>query len=736
MQHRSNTIHKNFMFSQFYLKNWLMSLCMAFLLAISTAFAQIPPYHIAWEKTYGSNTTDGSFYVMSTPEGYCFIGDSGFNLSEEDIGWPISRRRANDISGPYKGIANGWVVWTDKDGNIIDDRLYGGSPSRGLTGLYMGHYQNDQYTFMGSTSSPPSFDVSENGWRQLTSSIPNRDLWVITTDAFGNKIRDKRYGGPGTEFSQYGFARTADGGLVIGANSHMGEESLDCLGGMVSTPCYSNIFPISDGWVIKIGPDGEKLWDKRLGGNNLDNLGYTQVYPNGDILLLGGTTSDAGLDISDTSLSLPWSVARQYFQDAWVVKLDANGNKRWDKRYGGSFEDGLSRFDANAGGGAGGSGGGLHLMPDGGFMLLLISSSGPFDNRKPIDGNKTAFNKGITDYWLVRCDKDGNIRWDKTYGGANEEQPLALIPYLNDKFLLVGTTNSPPGGDRSNGALRDTNVFGTGNTRFGNSKDGWIVCVDTLGNTCWDMIIGGKTTDHIYSAATDPDGCIVFAGYTNSDAGSGDRTAPLKMPNRTDGRPLDLYSLDYWAIKVCPNSPLNLDRFKLQGWLNQQHIQLIASEAPDGKYAIEYTNSHSPNLFLPLDTTQITSNRTPKSISLQRPTPGTWLYRLRNTANNHTSNIVEIQVPEDPQQYDRLTIVPSIAESNGTCTIYYPTSSNSQAAIQLTLFNASGQNLFTTDLDPNQNQYTLDLHAFPPGIYFIQINGNQSIQTEKLVIAR
>jgi hypothetical protein len=454
-----NLIHNNFMLSQFYLKHWLIRLCMVLPFAISTAFAQIPPYHIAWEKTYGSNTTDGSFYVLSTPEGYCFIGDSEFNLAREDPDSPINKRRANDISGPYKGIANGWVVWTDKDGNIIDDRLYGGSPSRGLTGLYMAYYQDGQYTFIGSTSSPPSFDVSENGWRQFVSPlrIPNRDLWVITTDAFGNKIRDKRYGGPGTEFSQSSFARTADGGLVIGANSHIGEESLDCLGGMVSTPCYSNMRGVSDGWVIKIGPDGEKVWDKRLGGNRVDGFGYTQVYPNGDILLLGGTNSDAGLDISDTSLSLPFSVARQYFQDAWVVKLDANGNKRWDKRYGGSYTDGLSMFFPGTGAG----GGGLLLLPDGGFMMLLISSSGPFDNRKPIDGNKTALNKSFSsggnfidsDYWLVRCDKDGNIRWDKTYGGANEEQPMALIPYLNDKLLLVGTTNSPPGGDRTNGAL-------------------------------------------------------------------------------------------------------------------------------------------------------------------------------------------------------------------------------------------------------------------------------------------
>jgi hypothetical protein len=251
------------------------------------------------------------------------------------------------------------------------------------------------------------------------------------------------------------------------------------------------------------------------------------------------------------------------------------------------------------------------------------------------------------------------------------------------------------------------------------------------------MNLGGKSADYIFSATTDSDGCIVLAGLTNSDAGSGDRTAPLKMPNRTDGRPLDIYSFDYWAIKVCPNEPLNLDRFKLQGWLNQQHIQLIASEAPDGQYAIEHTTSHSPNLFLPLDTTDITSNRTPKSITLQRPAPGTWLYRLRNIANNHTSNIVEIQVPEDPQHFDRLTIVPSIADAHTThCIIYYPTPSNSLSGPQLTIFNASGQNLFTTDLDPNQNQYTLDLQAFPPGIYFIQINGNQSIQTEKLVIAR
>jgi hypothetical protein len=745
MQHLSNSIHNNFMLSQFYLKNWLIRLCMVLPFAISTAFAQIPPYHIAWEKTYGSNYSDFGFYVLSTPEGYCFIGGSDFNLQLEDRAVPIADRRTMDVSPPYKGLTGGWIVWTDKDGNIIRDRLYGGNIT---TSLYAGLYENDQYTFIGSTNSPPSLDVSEPGWKQKDAPFPwndyiNRDLWVITTDATGNRLWDKRYGGPGGEHYQTGFARTREGGLILIALSIVGYESIDCVGGMVSTPCYGppETPSLTDGWVIKIGPDGRKVWDKRLGGSLFDYLSYIQVYPNGDILLLSGTNSPQGHDISTPPLSR--LDPTNPLQDAWVVKLDANGNKLWDKRYGGSNEDGMTLFGRGAGGGGGG--GGLHLMPDGGFMMLLYSASGPYimpdgtlAGIGPPDGNKTAPTKIGTfiagDYWLVRCDKDGNILWNKTYGGFNDDCPWTLVPYTDDKLLLVGVTYSPISGNRTNGSKRDTARFAAGLSS--NTGDCWVVCIDTAGNTCWDMIIGGASRDWTYSCAVETNGCFVLAGFTNSDAGFGDRRTPLKLPNRTDDLQQKLVAFDYWGVKVCPDEMFSLDQFNLQGWLINNKVRLSIKNNKEGTYIIETANQYNQSLFKPIDTLQLTETILPHSTTLDLPTPGVWYYRLRRLGSNELSNTIAIQVPEDPQSFDRLTIVPSIAESNGTCTIYYPTPSNNQSGPQLTIFNASGQNLFSTDLDPHQNHYTLDLQAFPPGIYAIQINGNQSIQTEKLVIAR
>ncbi|MFO0485916.1 MAG: gliding motility-associated C-terminal domain-containing protein, partial [Sphingobacteriia bacterium] len=70
-------------------------------------------------------------------------------------------------------------------------------------------------------------------------------------------------------------------------------------------------------------------------------------------------------------------------QDGWLIKLDAAGNKVWDKTLGGSKGDGFGLFQ---------------LAVDGGYILGGWSSS-------DISGEKTENSRGGSDYWLVKlCD--------------------------------------------------------------------------------------------------------------------------------------------------------------------------------------------------------------------------------------------------------------------------------------------------------------------------------------------
>jgi hypothetical protein len=71
------------------------------------------------------------------------------------------------------------------------------------------------------------------------------------------------------------------------------------------------------------------------------------------------------------------------------IRIDANGDKRWDRSFGGNKRDVLTSIAPS---------------PDGGFLLGGESESGVSGNKTSagISGNKTAPNYGETDFWVLR----------------------------------------------------------------------------------------------------------------------------------------------------------------------------------------------------------------------------------------------------------------------------------------------------------------------------------------------
>ena len=71
-------------------------------------------------------------------------------------------------------------------------------------------------------------------------------------------------------------------------------------------------------------------------------------------------------------------------------KVDALGNKVWDKRYGGSGDDECHSVVATT---------------DGGYLLAGESNS-------TNDGDKSQPSQGKEDYWIVKIDANGSKLWD------------------------------------------------------------------------------------------------------------------------------------------------------------------------------------------------------------------------------------------------------------------------------------------------------------------------------------
>ncbi|MFN7708504.1 MAG: hypothetical protein ACK5QE_07575 [Sphingobacteriia bacterium] len=214
-------------------------------------------------------------------------------------------------------------------------------------------------------------------------------------------------------------------------------------------------------------------WDKTLGGSGDDVLYSLQQTMDGGYILGGGSLSDADIAGGKSENS------RGDF-DYWVVKLDANGKKEWDKTLGGSGEDVMNSLQQTA---------------DGGYIL-----GGSSWSDADIVGGKSENSRGDYDYWIVKLDAAGNKQWDKTLGGSGEDVMNSLQQTLDGGYILGG------------GSLSDADIAGGKSEKSRGERDYWVVKLDANGNKQWDKTLGGSSADYLSTLQQTADGGYILGG--------------------------------------------------------------------------------------------------------------------------------------------------------------------------------------------------------------------------------
>jgi hypothetical protein len=208
-----------------------------------------------------------------------------------------------------------------------------------------------------------------------------------------------------------------------------------------------------DVWVVKLDGRGNVQWQKTYGGPGEDEARAIVPTSDGGYVMAGRTGSfGAGAD------------------DVWVVKLDGRGNVQWQKTYGGSGND-YAYAIAPTG--------------DGGYVVV---------------GRTGSFGAGADDVWVLKLDGQGDVQWQKTYGGSGNDYAYAIAPTGDGGYVVVGQTFS----------------FGDG------YYDVWVLKLDAQGDAQWQKTYGATSGDGAYAIAPTSDGNYVVAGETQSFEGKWD----------------------------------------------------------------------------------------------------------------------------------------------------------------------------------------------------------------------
>ena len=224
--------------------------------------------------------------------------------------------------------------------------------------------------------------------------------------------------------------------------------------------------------------------------------------------------------------------------DVWVIKFNSTGTVQWKKTYGGTSDDFANR---------------IIQTTDGGYMLLGFT----YSNDGDVSGNH-----GEGDLWLVKLNANGNIVWQKCYGGNGDEFAYyGIIQTLDGGYAAIcsstsnnGDANGNHGGYDvlilklgNNGNLQWSKIYGGTQDEYGNlivqnndgtftlsadtystngnihgnhgALDTWVARLSSNGNILWSKCIGGSDEEYNASLIPTMDGNILIGEYAGSHDG-------------------------------------------------------------------------------------------------------------------------------------------------------------------------------------------------------------------------
>ena len=209
-----------------------------------------------------------------------------------------------------------------------------------------------------------------------------------------------------------------------------------------------------DIWLVKLDNNGNFVWDKFFGGSDRDAPCMIEASSDGYYYIIGGSTSSDG-DITYD----PYPNSGDY----WVIKIDANGNKIWDKIIGGT--SGEYMYNSS-----------VYADADGGITFIGTTLSH--------DGDITQ-NFGAYDMWMVKLNADGTKAWDFTAGTPDFEFSEAMIHTSDGGYLLGGDGTSVEGG----------NI--TCISPSWSKPEAILLKLDSERNIEWQQCIGGSEYDGV-----------------------------------------------------------------------------------------------------------------------------------------------------------------------------------------------------------------------------------------------
>lgn len=526
---------------------------------------------------------------------------------------------------------------------------------------------------VGNFTGTIDVDLSSNVYNLTSFTSWSSDFFIKKEDALGNLVWAKSIGGTGQETA---WLTSIDPfGNVLTVGSFNSTTDFDPGSDTFSVIAVNNTL-----YVHKMTTNGTFEWVKKLPvfSSTLGDLSCDLTTDNlGNIYITGGFIGTKDFDLG-TSIHNLTSAGDK---DAFVLKLDPNGDFVWAKSSGGSGEDK-----------------GRAIAVD---NLGNVYITGQFKGTVDFDpGGGTSYltstGVGYSDIYIQKLDINGNFVWAKSMGGNLTDAPISIATDLNGNVISYGyfkdTVDFDPG---INTVLKSSNPLGAAN------DDGiYIQKLDANGNFIWvktinaiiSGVIDGMTIDqygNIYAIGAFEDTVDIDPGvgvYNIISQGNTDSYIQKLAPNGdfiwaktntslgacfANAIALD-YNQNIYKIGICAggsNDSIDVDpnegEYHLK--LSKPYVQKLRQKGVSGRvYQDLITNCMQDNVEMGLAGRRLIIN--PGNLSVTTNEAGVWSLDFLpagayvvtvDTTGNWTSLCSFSQLFTVVHQ-DSLTIVPSI----------------------------------------------------------------------------
>jgi gliding motility-associated-like protein len=334
---------------------------------------------VQWSISLGGTYQDYGSVVRQTADGGYIVGGEAASLPG-----------TGNVTAGNNGGLDWWLVKLSSSGAILWQKNYGGAQNEYLGDLRV--TADGGFILAGSTQA---------GAGQIAGNHGNYDFWVAKLNSDGSMAWQKVIGGSQDDWCY--SVRAVAGGYVVSGYT----ESTD--GDAVGNHGSDDVL------AAKLDLSGNLVWTKCLGGSGYDQgYGVAAAADGSGYLFAGLTRSDDGMVVGNHG-SAGW-------QDAWVIKLDVNGNELWQHCYGGSYNEGAYSIAPTA---------------DGGFVLAGAAQS--------LDGDVTCMPASVPQVgeyagWVFKISATGALLWEKVISGGYYDTENDAEEAADGSIMICGYT--------------------------------------------------------------------------------------------------------------------------------------------------------------------------------------------------------------------------------------------------------------------------------------------------------